>query len=200
MQPEQQRPKKSRSENVKDDFSQMTFSKKKPEAITFSSLDEYACVMMLEKYSDWKAVMGKTYEVSIGVCKFDFLVNNSLIEYHGINLHSQLKTDFMKTTRSSLRKLPRADKIKVLSALSKELQQQYKIQRRRVAKASEEYSHCDVICVFRPEEFVDSVVLKLENLPKDVTRQKLLTEYHQHKRDYSKLLKQQRKKSRNSFD
>ena len=167
------------------------------ETITFSSASEYACVYMLEKYHKhaWRAITGSTFDVKIEHYQFDLLVDTTIVEYHGSSLRSNLLTPLLTKIRSSLRKLPDHDRVKILTAISDESKAHYIRERTRIVASSDAHRDCNVLCVFSPEEYVDRVIIDLCGR-RDLNREKLVQEFQRLRKSCVRKEKRDRKKKR----
>jgi hypothetical protein len=128
------------------------------EHIKFDSASEYACACLLEKYTKWEAHPGATLQIPIGRCSYDFLVGNTLVEYHPISLKHEFITDALSDILSAARFITKDKKAELLSSIADEFRAQYIKRRGQVASAHPTYQHCEVVCVFSPEEFIDKVL------------------------------------------
>lgn len=126
--------------------------------IKFDSASEYACASLLEKYTKWEAYPGATLQIPVGRCVFDFKVGNTLVEYHPISLKHEFLTDALHEILSVARFVSKDKKADLLEAIAGEFRAQYIKRRGQTAAAHPVYQHCDVLCVFSPEEFVDRVL------------------------------------------
>lgn len=159
------------------------------EQLKFQSLSEFACVSLLEKYTPWKAVQRFTFQVDIGRTSFDFLIFNTLVEYHPISLRREMQSNALSKIMSAVHRLNRGLKVQVLDGLREELESQYVRRRRQVASAHPVYKELEVVCAFSPESFISLVIKRFANrpLPKDET---LVAEFRQfQKRGRSHLQK-----------
>lgn len=159
------------------------------EHITFDSASEYACACLLEKYTKWEAHPGATLQIPIGRCYYDFLIGNTLVEYHPISLKHEFLTDALSDILSAARHITKDKKAELLSSIADEFKAQYIKRRGQVASAHPTYQHCEVLCVFSPEEFIDKVLRKHANKhigpTKDLALEfrKLLREANKGRRD-----------------
>lgn len=126
--------------------------------IKFDSASEYACACLLEKYTSWVAIPGATLQIPIGRCTFDFLIGNTLVEYHPISLKHEFITDALSDILSAARFVGKDKKAEMLEAIAGEFKAQYIKRRGQVASAHPTYQNCEVLCVFSQEEFVDKVL------------------------------------------
>lgn len=130
------------------------------EFLTYQSFSEYACSKLLEKYTNWKGIQGITFQIAVGRTNFDFLVGNTLVEYHPISIKREFKSDGLSLILSAMHTLGREDKLKLLAGISAELQAQYDKRRKQVASAHPTYGTCDVICAFNEIDFIEKVLFR----------------------------------------
>jgi hypothetical protein len=128
------------------------------EHIKFDSASEYACACLLEKYTKWEAHPGATLQIPIGRCSYDFLIGNTLVEYHPISLRREFLTDALSDILSAARFITKDKKADLLSSIADEFKAQYIKRRGQVASAHPTYQHCEVLCVFSPDEFIDKAL------------------------------------------
>lgn len=128
------------------------------EHLKYESLSEYACSKMLERYTDWKAIKGITFQIPIGKCSFDFLVGNTLVEYHPISLRREFTTGALREILCAMHNTTAPNRKWILRSLATELGGQYEKRRRQVAGASDKYSSCEVVCVFSQEEWCQKIL------------------------------------------
>lgn len=138
--------------------------------IQFDSASEYACAFLLEKYTPWQAHPGATLQIPIGRCTFDFLIGNTLVEYHPISLKHEFLTGALHEILSVARFVTKEKKAELLEAIAGEFKAQYAKRRGQVAAAHPVYQHCNVVCVFSPEEFIDVVLKRHANQPIQSTK------------------------------
>jgi hypothetical protein len=138
--------------------------------IRFDSASEYACACLLEKYTNWEAHPGTTLQIPIGRCFFDFLVGNTLVEYHPISLKREFITDVLSDVLSAASSITKDKRVKLLSSMAEELKAQYIKRRGQVASAHPTHQHCEVVCVFSPEEFIDKVLRRHAERPISATK------------------------------
>ena len=124
----------------------------------FESASEFACAALLERYTDWRAVQGVTMQVPIGRCNFDFLIGDTLLEFHPISLRREFLTDGLSKILSASRTLSKNEKLKLLDALVEEFKAQYKKRRGQVAAVDGTYRSCELLCVFTHDEFIEQVL------------------------------------------
>lgn len=182
-------PEAHRQQSVERDG--LTLPKIPLEHLKFQSLSEYACARMLEKYTDWRAVQGVTYQVQVGKAYFDFIVSNSLIEYHPISLRREFLTNNLSPILSAMHKLRSQDKAKVIKALSAELAAQYEKRRKQTASAHPSYKDCDVVCAFSQEDFVSKVIYRFSN-QRCPPQQDLLAEFKRLQKEAKTMLHEAR--------
>ena len=130
------------------------------EFLTYQSFSEYACSKLLERYTDWKGIQGITFQIPVGRTNFDFLIGNTLVEYHPITLKREFKSDGLSAILSAMHTLPREEKLKLLGGITTELQAQYDKRRKQVASAHPTYGTCDVVCVFSELDFIGKVLTR----------------------------------------
>lgn len=133
------------------------------EHLKFQSLSEYACAKLLEKYTDWQGINGVTFQVPIGRTYFDFMVANTLIEYHPISIRREFAGDSLGDILSAIHSLPKGKRTQLLSGVADELAAQYDKRRKQVASAHPVYKNADVICAFSAEDFVHKVIYRFAN-------------------------------------
>lgn len=126
--------------------------------IKFDSASEYACAYLLEKYTTWQAYPGATLQIPIGRCLFDFKVGSTLVEYHPISLKHEFLTEALSDILSAARFLTKDKRAELLESIAGELRAQYVKRRGQVVSAHPSYQHCDLVCVFSPEDFVTHVL------------------------------------------
>lgn len=152
--------------------------------IKFDSASEYACAALLEKYTPWEAHPGASLQIPIGRCFFDFKVGNALVEYHPISLKHEFLTEALHEILSVARFVSKDRKAELLEAIAGEFKAQYTKRRGQVAAAHPVYQHCDVLCVFDPEEFIDKVLRPAAGKPIGATKDLCL--------EFRKLLREAR--------
>lgn len=130
------------------------------EMLSLQSASEYACVRLLEKYTDWKAIEGATCQIKVGRTVFDFRVEDTFVEFHPISLKREFITDGMRHISSAMHNLPKAKKVEILKAVAEELEAQYAKRRGQVLSAHPDYGKMQLICVHTSEEFIRKVVCK----------------------------------------
>jgi len=130
------------------------------EFLTYQSFSEFACSKLLEKYTDWKGIQGITFQVAIGRTSFDFLVGNTLVEYHPITIKREFKSNGLSDILSAIHGLDREAKLKLFGGLCEELRAQYDKRRKQVAAAHPTYGSCDVVCAFSESEFIEKVITR----------------------------------------
>jgi hypothetical protein len=109
-------------------------------------------------------------QIPIGRCFFDFKVGNTLVEYHPISLKHEFLTDALHEILSVARFVSKDKKAELLEAIAGEFKAQYIKRRGQVAAAHPVYQHCDVVCVFSQEEFVDKVLKPAAGKPIGATK------------------------------
>jgi hypothetical protein len=135
------------------------------EHLKFESLSEYACCKMLESYTGWRAIKGFTFQVPIGRCSFDFMIGNTLVEYHPISLKREFTTGALKDILCAMHHTSRPNRKWILKSLATELGGQYEKRRRQVAGTSDKYSNCEVVCIFNQEEWCQKILQRFANRP-----------------------------------
>lgn len=133
------------------------------ESLNFQSLSEYACARLLEKYAGWKGIDGVTFQVQVGRAVFDFRVEDTFVEFHPISLRREFITDSLKDIMSAISEIPRANKLQLMEAISKELKAQYAKRRGQTLAAHPVYGRMDLICVHSAEEFAIRVIQRFAN-------------------------------------
>lgn len=130
------------------------------EFLTYQSFSEFACSKLLEKYTDWKGIQGITFQVAIGRTSFDFLVGNTLVEYHPITIKREFKSDGLSAILSAIHTLDKPSRLLLFEGICEELKAQYDKRRKQVAAAHPTYGSCDVICAFSELDFVTKVLTR----------------------------------------
>jgi len=148
--------------------------------LVFDSLSEYACVSMLEKYTNWRAVEGVTFHVPIGKHNFDFLIYDTLVEFHPIVLKREMITKKLADLLSLTATLSKEKQTGILSIITLELAAQYDKRRKQLVRSSQIHGDTPVICVFSDEQFIDKILLKFSN-KKDLDKKRLLGEFKWYK-------------------
>lgn len=133
------------------------------EPIRFASLSEYACAKLLEEYTNWRAHPGATFQIPVGRAVFDFRIDDTFVEYHPISLRREFLTDALSSIMSVAHKLPRAHKLEIMEAMSKELAAQYAKRRSQTLSAHPSYNDMNLICVHSPENFIEQVIYRFAN-------------------------------------
>lgn len=141
----------------------LTVPPRKQEPLIFQSLSEYACTKLLEKYTPYKGIQGVTFQVPVGRASFDFLFDGVLIEYHPISLRHAFISDSFSDILSAIHRLNKPERLRVLSALSTEMEAQYAHRRKQVAAAHPTYREYDVQCVSSPEQFISDVLCRFSS-------------------------------------
>lgn len=135
------------------------------EHLKFESLSEYACSKLLEKYTDWKGIQGATFQIRIGKCSFDFLIGNTLVEYHPISLKREFTTGALRDILCALHQTSAPNRKWILKSLADELAGQYDKRRKQIAGASNQYASCDVVCVFNQDDWCTKVLQRFATRP-----------------------------------
>ena len=130
------------------------------EMLGLQSASEYACVKLLEKYTDWSGIDGATCQIKVGRTVFDFRIEDAFIEFHPISLKREFITNGMRHISSAMHSLPKAKKIEILKAVAEELEAQYAKRRGQVLSVHPVYGKMPLICVHTPEEFIRKVICR----------------------------------------
>lgn len=157
------------------------------EPIVCDSLSEFACISLLEKYTTWKAIQGNTFQVPIGRCTFDFLIDECLVEYHPISLKREFLTESLHKILHATKKLDRTSKLTLFTCLVDEFKAQYKKRREQVASADPKYKSHQVVCVYSPEEFVEKIIIPNSKFS-NITIESLCLEFRELQKQNKKLL------------
>lgn len=160
------------------------------EHLIFHSLSEFACAKMLEKYARWEAIQGATFQIKIGNTSFDFLIGNTLVEYHPISLKHEFSKDNLSEILSAMHKMKKSNRDKIFAALKNEFATQYTKRRRQVAAASVNHANLNVLCVFSPEEFIQKVIFRFSSprLANRTCTKNLVAEFKQMQKEAKKNL------------
>lgn len=166
----------------------------------FDSLEEAAAGLMMERYiPGFQLVEGKTMQIRTSGARFDFLHDNTIIEYHPERLAykikgsrglesgsfgSQEEYEAFLAVKDSLRE--RAKKLYVKEVLQ-QLSLDYRAERRRAKDADPRLKNMGLIVAASPEEFYYSVINRFsDNAP---SRERFLNEFRRMVADLREQLK-----------
>jgi len=151
--------------------------------VTFESKSEYACAKLLESFTPWRLEVGKTFQIQLGRCRFDFRVGDTFIEYHPINLKHEFLTDCFKEMLSILSHVNKGKREAFFETLSDEFAAQY-FRRRSQILAASEYKHCNLLVVTDPLAFIRAAIVPNMRMPDPPGKDELLTRFHAFLKDF----------------
>ena len=119
-----------------------------PSPIKYDSRSEYALCELFKRYiPGWTPIMGVTFQIPIIDKRIDFLIDNSLIEFHPIIITRELKSS---NANSIFRQMfGRADKWErgqLVEMLVEELSAQYSHRRWQLIQHSEHRGKSLIVC------------------------------------------------------
>ena len=123
-------------------------------SIVFASKSEAVCAILLEKYCNWKAVKGVTFQVPVGRKHLDFVVGNTVVEFHPIVLNREfINTGAWRAISDTLRQMHTSMSGPIYYALKAEMGAQYWKARRAVLDASPTFKNHDLVVARTDQEF-----------------------------------------------
>jgi len=156
------------------------------EMLDLQSASEYACVKLLEKYTNWKGIDGATCQIKVGRTTFDFRVEDTFVEFHPISLKREFITNGMRHISSAMHSLPKVKKVEILKAVAEELEAQYAKRRGQVLSAHPAYGKMQLICVHTPEEFIRKVICRFMTA-RDANVERMRQEFSKFRKDFIAL-------------
>lgn len=120
-----------------------------------ASRSEIAITVLLERYTNWKAVPGITTQVEVQPnMKVDFKVNDTILEYHPfLYTRAFVSKSAINDYVTLLHQLDRPQRILLQNMARKELTSQYYKRRRSLLNSSYEFASCNLIVCTTPDEF-----------------------------------------------
>lgn len=148
LKPEQERP--------VPDLSQASFRGRE---LTFGSRSEAACAILLERYTDWRAVLGVTCQVPAGPKRIDFYLpeHDTFLEYHPIKRWDWKSSEASKLYGEHFRRLSLNQQRASWSAIKQEFAHRYYLDRRLVLDLTG-HKEFPLICVQSGEDFYRQVL------------------------------------------
>lgn len=119
-----------------------------PHVLKFDSRSEYALCILFERYiPGWIAVTGETFQIPIVDKRIDFLINNTLLEFHPIMINRELKSsDSLNLFRQMYARANKFEKAQLIKLLSSELTAQYSLRRWQLIQHSEHRGKQFIMC------------------------------------------------------
>lgn len=136
-----------------------------------ASKAELSCIKALEAYCGWKMIEGRTYQVPVGHSKtVDFLVADTLVEFHPIILSREMKKPNYKELQSFMRTLSQQKRFELREVLRGHLLEEYASRRNWTIRQYEieSIARADLIVCTDAESFLHDVIRpnKITTLPR----------------------------------
>jgi hypothetical protein len=119
-----------------------------PPIVKCDSRSEYALCTLFERYiPQWKAVMGTTFQIPILDKRIDFLIADTLVEFHPILVIRELKSDDATAMfRQMYKRSNKFEKQQLTELLTLELRAQYSARRWQLIQHSEHRGKELIVC------------------------------------------------------
>lgn len=119
-----------------------------PVPLRFDSRSEYSLAQIFERYiPGWRAVMGETFQIPIRDKRIDFLINDTLIEFHPIQINRELKSSNANALfRQMYKRSNRFEREQLVDLLVEELGAQYSLRRWQLVQHSEHRGKQFIVC------------------------------------------------------
>ena len=141
-----------------------------PIPLRFDSRSERALCAIFEHYiPNWKPVMGETFQVPIGGNKrIDFLINDTLVEFHPIMINRELKSSEAQILfRQMYKRSNRWERGQLVDLLVSELGAQYSHRRWQLVSMSPHAGKQFLVCK-NEREVYHQVILRFSPKPPSV--------------------------------
>lgn len=126
----------------------------------YDSRSEYSLAQIFERHiPHWHPVMGETVQIPILDKRIDFLIQNTLVEFHPILINRELKdNDANFLFRQLYKRSNRFEREQLTEMMYKELSAQYSLRRWQLIQHSEHRGKQFVVC--RNEQEVYKSIIK----------------------------------------
>ncbi len=157
--------------------------------IYYDSTDEVACAEAFRRFiPGWEPKEGITYQVAAGLFRFDFRINDILLEYHPILLlwakgglgDFPSEDSYRKFLELQQRAPPGEERKKLHAKYVAELGHAYLERRKVIAAQHGTTSNCTVLWANTPGSVFDQVLVKF-NVP--LTREEFILEFNRRRRE-----------------
>jgi hypothetical protein len=142
-----------------------------PSALKFDSRSEAALCVLFERYiPGWAPIMGVTFQIPIIDKRIDFLINNTLVEFHPIMINRELKSSNANSLfRQMYKRCDKFERGQLVDLLVDELSAQYSLRRWQLIQHSEHRGKQFVVC--RNEvEIYKQVICRFSNKAPGLTQ------------------------------